>query len=294
MILAAIDIGSNAVRLVIKESEKQAEGSTKFSELNFLRIPLRLGMEVFQGGYIPQEKADMLLDAVRSFALLMKIYKVEHCIACATSAMREARNGQEIRDIIQKETDIDIKILTGKEEAFILYQTSLQETLEPGFPYLFLDVGGGSTEVTLFEKEKILFQDSFKIGAIRRLRKAVPEDEPERLKIALRANTRNLKKLRLVGTGGNINKVYSMNKLKDKKPLRLDVLKESYQRLKECSVQERIRLFNLKKDRADVIVPALETYISVMEWTDIDEMQVPRTGLADGLIRLLFMRKSKE
>lgn len=292
MILAAIDIGSNAVRLLIMEASEFKDGSVDFTKLNFLRVPLRLGMDVFQTGLIGEQKATLLIDTMKVFDQLMKLYRVEHMKACATSAMRGAKNAPELIKRVKAQVGIDIQVISGSEEAGIIYETHIAENLDHHQPYLYIDVGGGSTELALFSKGRVMFKESFDIGTIRLLNDSVPVRQKAHLKQFVKTHVRDLKNLKAIGTGGNINKIRSMSRIKDKFPLTLGLLKEYLKELGNCTVEERMRLYNFRRDRADVIVPALEIYIALMRWAGIDQIFVPRIGLGDGLIRMLYQESS--
>lgn len=289
MILAAIDIGSNAARLLIMEARQYKGGETDYTKLNFLRVPLRLGGDVFQTGYISREKAEALSDTMKIYALLMKIYKVEHFRACATSAMRDAANGREIAAAVRSNTGIGIQIISGSEEAGIIYETHIAENMDPDQPFLYIDVGGGSTELTLFSKGHVLFKKSFNIGTIRLLNNLVTEKQLEDLKLFVKEHTKSFKNLRAIGSGGNINKIYTLSRTKEGKSLNIELLKDYYKELNGAGIEERMHLYKLRRDRADVIVPALQIYTSVMRWAGIAEIYVPKIGLADGIIKMLFM-----
>ncbi|MGC4059053.1 MAG: exopolyphosphatase [Chitinophagaceae bacterium] len=292
MILAAIDIGSNAARLLISEAVPYKGGGVDYTKLTLLRIPLRLGFDVFEKGFISPEKQKQMVDTMKAYKLLMDIYKVEHYRACATSAMRDATNGQEIIRNIEKETGIRIEIIGGQEEASILYETHIAENLGDNKPSLYIDVGGGSTEVTLFADNRIVFKESFNIGTIRLLNKSVTEEQWEHMKWYIKTYTADYPSLCAIGSGGNINKIFSLSKKKEGKPLPLEVLKDYYRELSASTVEERMHLYNFRADRADVIVPALQIYIAVMRWCRADEIYVPRIGLADGLIRMQYAQKN--
>lgn len=288
MILAAIDIGSNAARLLITETSVYKDGTVDFTKLNLLRVPLRLGFDVFTQGAIAEEKKKKLIDTIKMYKLLMDIYKVEAVKACATSAMRDASNGKKILDEIKKETGVDINIISGQEEANVIYETHIAEKLIEGRSYLYIDVGGGSTEVTLFSHNEIIFKESFNIGTIRLLNGAITEEQWEHMKWYIKTHTKDYKPVEAIGSGGNINKIFSISKRKEGKPLALDLLKDYHKELSYSSVEERKHIYNLRSDRADVIVPALEIYIAIMRWADADEIYVPKIGLADGLVKMLY------
>lgn len=288
MILAAIDIGSNAARLLITEASVYKDGSVDFTKLNLLRIPLRLGFDVFSNGFISDEKKRKMIDTIKAYKLLMDVYKVEALKACATSAMRDASNGAQVLAEIKKETGIDVSIITGQEEANIIYETHIAEKLNTDKSYMYVDVGGGSTEVTLFANNHIVFKESFNIGTIRLLNGSVSDEQWEHMKWYIKNHTKDFQPVEAIGSGGNINKIFSISKRKEGKPLPLDLLKDYYKELGLNSVEERQHLYNLRSDRADVIVPALQIYIAVMRWANADEIYVPKIGLADGLVKMLY------
>lgn len=288
MVLAAIDIGSNAARLLITEAAPYHDGTVDYTKLTLLRVPLRLGIDVFQAGSISEERIGRFIDTMRVYKLLMKIYKVEAFKACATSAMRDAANGPGIIARIKNETGIDISIITGQDEANIVYETHIAENLDLDKAYLYIDVGGGSTEVTLFAKGEIQFKESFNIGTIRLLHNSVTERQWDDMKNAVKAAVKGFAPVTAIGSGGNINKVFSISKRKEGKALPLDLLRDYHKELSAATVEERMHRYQLREDRADVIVPALQIYISLMRWADAEEIHVPKIGLADGLIKMLY------
>ncbi|MFM6995205.1 MAG: exopolyphosphatase [Sediminibacterium sp.] len=287
MILAAIDIGSNAARLLICEVIKN-NTETEFNKLNLIRIPLRLGFDVFEKGYIGFRKKKMLLNTIDAFSALMKVYEVDHYIACATSAMRDASNAKEIIKEIKADTGIKIDVISGDLEAEIIYENHIAELLDTNKSYLYIDVGGGSTEVTLFHKSTVAFQQSYNIGTVRILTNKVDDATWEDLKQTLKEMAKKYPKMIAIGSGGNINKIFSMVNSKTLKSLPIEIIREFYKVLEPLTVDERIHTYNLKKDRADVIVPALRIYANAMKWANIDEIHVPKIGLADGLINHLY------
>ena len=288
MILAAIDIGSNAARLLISETSVYKDGTVDFTKLTLLRIPLRLGFDVFDNGYVTDIKKQKLIETLKAYKLLMKIYNVEAYKACATSAMRDALNGPQILKEIQDQTGLDIKIITGLEEANILYETHIADNLGDNKSYIYIDVGGGSTEVTLYSHNQTIFKESFNIGTIRLLHNKVSDEQWEHVKWFIKTHTKDHLPLEAIGTGGNINKIFSISKRKEGKPLPLELLKDYYKELSYSTLEERKHLYHLRDDRADVIVPALQVYISIMRWAQADEILVPKIGLADGLIKILY------
>jgi exopolyphosphatase / guanosine-5'-triphosphate,3'-diphosphate pyrophosphatase len=288
MILGAIDIGSNAARLLITEV-RENDKMPEFEKLNLVRVPLRLGFDVFEKRQISPEKMAMLLNTIQSFKYLMDAYRVTDYKAAATSAMRDAQNGAEIIDAVENSTGIRIEIISGDDEAAFIYENHVAEHLADDNSYLYIDVGGGSTELTCFSDNRLLFKKSFNIGTIRLIKNQVTEAHWDQMKDFLKKEMRTMAKhLTAIGSGGNINKVFSLSKRKDGKPLTLELLKDYYKELNSFSVPDRMRLYNLKEDRADVIVPALQIYVNVMRWIDAEEIFVPKIGLADGLIQALY------
>lgn len=288
MRLAAIDIGSNAARLLISDVVRNKEGKPDFNKLNLVRVPLRLGFDVFEKKEISREKQEMIIQTIRAYKCLIDVYDVKYVKACATSAMRDAINGNEIIELVKNETGIEIKIISGDEEAAVIYENHVAENLDKDHSYLYIDVGGGSTELTFFSQNQLVFKQSFNVGTIRLLKNQVEEKHWDEIKNYIREKIKNHKQVVAIGTGGNINKVFSMSKKKDGKPLALDLLKDYYKELSSFSLYERMRTYNLREDRADVILPALQIYINVMRWASIEEIFVPKIGLADGLLHTLY------
>ncbi len=288
MILAAIDIGSNAARLLITEVKQGPNGKAVFNKMNLVRVPLRLGFDVFEGKTISVEKKEMFLQTMQAFKFLIKAYKVEAVKACATSAMRDALNAPEIISAIKKATGIPIEIITGDMEANLVYENHVAENMDTDHSYMYIDVGGGSTEISFFSNGILVFKKSFNIGTIRILKKMVTDLEWEELKNTLKAVTKGHKEVVAIGSGGNINKIFSLSKRKDGKSLDLELLRDYYKELGAVSLEERITKYFLRPDRADVIVPALQIYINVMRWTGALEIYVPKIGLADGLVQHLW------
>ena len=288
MRIAAIDIGSNAARLLINEVTEPKKGKPQFTKLNLLRIPLRLGMDVFTKGEIGPERQQMVIDSMNVFRNLMKIYKVDHYRACATSAMRDAKNGKKIIEEVKKTSGIDIEIITGDEEAALVFENHVADTLDKNSSYLYIDVGGGSTELMFYENGKMEYEKSINIGTIRLLDGLVTEDLWKELKEEIRKNINSKKPIVAIGSGGNINKIFSMSKTKDGKPMSSAYLKKYYKEMNELTVAERMSKFNLREDRADVLVPALQIFNNVMSWSDIDKIFVPKISVADGLIHSIY------
>jgi exopolyphosphatase/guanosine-5'-triphosphate,3'-diphosphate pyrophosphatase len=291
LILAAIDIGSNAARLLISQVSVYQDGTVDYTKLNLLRVPLRLGFDVFNGGSIGEDKIHQLVETLKAYKLLMSIYKVTAFKACATSAMRDTANSKEILKRVKEETGIEVKIITGQEEANIIYETHIAENLNFEKSYLYVDVGGGSTEVTLFSKNAIVFKESFNIGTIRLLHDKVTEEQWEHMKWYLKTHVKDYQPIEVIGSGGNINKVFSISKRKEGKPLPAELLRDYYKELSAATLAERMHRYQLREDRADVIVPALQIFICIMRWAGADEIYVPKIGLADGLIKMLYQEQ---
>ncbi len=288
MRLAAIDIGSNAARLLIVEVSFNQEGLPQFNKLNLVRVPLRLGFDVFERGEISKEKRGMILQTMKAYSHLINAYDVKQIITCATSAMRDASNSTDIIRKVKLETGLEIEIISGDLEASIIYENHVAENMDANNSYLYIDVGGGSTELTFFTDGKLTFKKSFNIGTIRLLKDMVDDDKWNELKDFIKLKTKGYKKIIAIGTGGNINKVFSLSKKKDGKPLNIELLKDYFKEISSFSLEDRINIYKLRVDRADVIVPALQIYINVMRWAEAEEIYVPKIGLADGLIQHLY------
>jgi exopolyphosphatase / guanosine-5'-triphosphate,3'-diphosphate pyrophosphatase len=288
MKLAAIDIGSNAARLLITEVTEDKAGNTVFSKLNLVRVPLRLGFDVFEYGEISKPKIGMILQTMKAYRHLLNAYGVEHLLACATSAMRDAKNAADIIRKVKLETGIEIEVVSGDKEANLVYENHVAENMDKANSYLYIDVGGGSTELSFFTGGTLNYKKSFNIGTIRILKDMVNAAMWDDMKETLRSITKGQKEVVAIGSGGNINKIFSMSKRKDGKPLALELLKDYYKELGSVPLQERMRLYSLREDRADVIVPALQIYTNAMRWAGAEQIFVPKIGLADGLIRHLW------
>ncbi len=288
MRLAAIDIGSNAARLLISDVIAGSEASPEFIKIALIRVPLRLGFDVFDKGEISPVKTEKILKTIKSYKLLLDIYDVKHLKACATSAMRDASNGSAIIKRVKEETGIEINIITGQEEASLIYENHIAENMTAEESYLYIDVGGGSTELTFFSDGKLVFKESFNIGTIRLLKNQVAENNWDEMKEFVKTRTKGFHHVTAIGSGGNINKLFSISKRKEGKPLTLDLLRDYYKEFSNMTVTQRMSFYKLREDRADVIVPALLIFINIMRWTDTEEIFVPKIGLADGLIHTLY------
>ncbi len=288
---AAIDIGSNAVRLLIKRvSPDYKDGRDKLSKVLLLRVPLRLGFDVFGEGKISPEKADRMRRLMKAYRQLMKIYGVEHYRACATSAMRDAVNGMDIIKKIKKNTGIKIEIIDGQEEAQIVYNNHLECQEDRNGNYMYVDVGGGSTEINLLVNGVLTYSKSFNIGTVRILTGGVTEAAWQQMRDEIEAHTKNYPVINIIGSGGNINKLYRLIEKKDKKRKRIPVasLQQIYDRMKILTTEARMDEFNLKPDRADVIVPASEIFLCIAEKIHAEYIYVPEIGLSDGIIDKLY------
>ena len=288
MRLAAIDIGSNAARLLITEVTTDEKNNPVFNKLNLIRVPLRLGFDVFETSQISKQKIGMLIQTMKAFKHLMNAYEVKHVKACATSAMREAKNSDDIIRKVKLETDIVIEVITGDMEAGLVFENHIAETLDKEHSYMYIDVGGGSTEISFFSNGTLNYKESFNIGTIRLLQNQVVEKTWDLMKEIIKTVTKGQKEVMAIGSGGNINKVFSMSKRKEGKPLTLELLKDYHRELSSVGLDDRMRLYNLRADRADVIVPALLIYTNAMRWAGATEMYVPKIGLADGLIHHMW------
>lgn len=288
MRLAAIDIGSNAARLLISDVIPGPQTIPEFIKVALIRVPLRLGFDVFDKGEISPGKVEKIIKTIKSYKLLLDIYEVKHLKACATSAMRDAVNGNAIIKKVKEETGIEISIISGEEEASFIYENHVAENMTVDESYLYIDVGGGSTELTFFSDGKMVFKKSFDIGTIRLLKGQVSEAMWDEMKEFIKVKTKGYHHVTAIGSGGNINKIFSLSKRKEGKPLSLELLREYYKEFSTLSMPQRMSLHKLREDRADVIVPALLIYINVMRWTDTEEIFVPKIGLADGLIHTLY------
>jgi exopolyphosphatase/guanosine-5'-triphosphate,3'-diphosphate pyrophosphatase len=288
LILAAIGIGSNAARLLITEVVEQANEKPRFNKLNLFRVPLRLGFDVFETNHISEERTKMLLDTMQGFRHLMNAYKVEAVKACATSAMRDATNSEQVIATVAEKAGIQIEIISGDTEANLVYENHVAENMDRDHSYMYIDVGGGSTEISFFTNGILIFKNSFNIGTIRLLKNLVDDAQWEEMKSSIKNVSKGQKAVIAIGSGGNINKVFSLSKRKDGKPLSLELLRDYHRELEAFPLEERIVRYNLRKDRADVIVPALSIYINAMRWAGADEIYVPKIGLADGLVQHLW------
>ena len=285
---AAIDIGSNAVRLLISTITEQEGREPIFKKTSLVRVPIRLGADVFISQIISEENKLRMIDTMQAFKLLMKSHKIEKYKACATSAMREAKNGKSIVNEIAEKTGVEIEIINGSHEAAIIATTDLNLLIQSDKTYLYVDVGGGSTEFTLFSNGETLASRSFKLGTVRLLKNIAEPEIWEEVETWVREVTKNYNKIDLIGSGGNINNIFKSSGKAIGKPLSFLYLSSYYQLLNSFTYEERITELNLNDDRADVIIPATRIYLSAMKWTKARRIYVPKIGLADGIIKSLY------
>ncbi|RWY54180.1 Ppx/GppA phosphatase family protein [Mucilaginibacter gilvus] len=289
---AAIDVGSNAVRLLIANIIEN-NGSVSFKKNTLVRVPVRLGDDAFLNKHISDKKADDLVKSMQAFKNLMDVFKVTEYMACATSAMREADNGQEVAERIKTEAGIDLQIVHGQSEAEIIYASHAEINIDKDKNYLYIDVGGGSTELSLFSRGELQASQSFNLGTIRILDNQDKEETWNEMKDFIREHTRHHKNIFGIGTGGNINKLYKLSNEKDGAPLTYVKLKALYNYLDSFSMKERINVLGLNQDRADVIIPACEIYLTVLKCANIKSMYVPTVGMVDGIIQTLIDKNQK-
>lgn len=288
---AAIDIGSNAVRLLISTITEQEGKETTFKKTSLVRVPIRLGADVFTTGKVSEENIKRMIDAMKAFDLLMKVHKTQRYRACATSAMREAENGNEVARMIQRESGIEVNIIDGKDEAAIIAATDLHELIKTDKTYLYVDVGGGSTEFTLYSNGSMVTSRSFKLGTVRLLNDMITEDIWQETEEWIKEVTKKYTKIDLIGSGGNINNIFKSSGKSAGKPLSFLYLSSYYQLLQSFTYEERITELNLNQDRADVIVPAAKIYLSAMKWSRARRIYVPKIGLSDGIIKSLYQEQ---
>ena len=285
---AAIDIGSNAMRLLIANIVEQDGKDTQFNKNSLVRVPIRLGQDSFTVGEISQDNIERMIDAMKAFQLLMKVHKVENYLAFATSAMREAKNSNEVIALVRKESGVRIEIIDGEKEAAIIASTDLHHLLKTDKTYLYVDVGGGSTEFSLFSNGKIVVSKSFKAGTVRLLNEMVLEVVWEEMEQWITENTQGYEEVILIGSGGNINKIFKMSGKMQDKPLSYIYLNSQYAYLNSLTYEQRIAELGLNLDRADVIIPATKIYLNAMKWSGARTMYVPKIGLSDGIVKAMY------
>ncbi|WP_157206588.1 Ppx/GppA phosphatase family protein [Mariniflexile maritimum] len=285
---AAIDIGSNAVRLLISNIIEQKGKPVLFKKNSLVRVPIRLGSDVFLNHKISKENTQRILDTMHAFKLLMKSHKVVKYKACATSAMRESLNGKQVVDLVFKQSGIKIDVIEGEEEAAIIAATDLNSYIDKSKTYLYVDVGGGSTEFTVIHEGNPVTSKSFKIGTVRLLNDMVSNEAWHELEQWIKTHTVGYEKISVLGSGGNINKIFKVSGKALGKPLTYFYLTSYYNMLQRYSYEERITELDLNQDRADVIIPATRIYLSAMKWSGAKNLYVPKIGLADGIIKSIY------
>ena len=287
--LAGIDIGSNAVRLLVANVITENGSLARFSKSALVRVPIRLGADSFIKGEISEENKNRMIKAMKAFKLLMSVHGVTKSYACATSAMRDASNGADVAQEILEKAGVKINIIDGKKEAAIIFSTDLSTLIEKTKSYLYVDVGGGSTEITIFSKGKIINSKSFKIGTVRLLNKQKSFQHVwHSMEIWIKENAENLKNIHLIGSGGNINKLFKMSGKPIRTPLSLTYIESQFEFLKQLTYEQRIQQLDLNPDRADVIIPATKIYLNAMRWSGAKKIYVPKIGLADGIVKSLY------
>lgn len=292
MRLAAIDIGSNGARLLIKNFRTTAEGTQQISRVMYMRVPLRLGSDVFTLGKISKERMLMMKHMLKAFKQIMKLNQVDDYRACATSAMRDAENGKKVLNKLRKSTGIDIEIINGREEAHLLCNNIVENIGSAKGNYAYIDVGGGSTEISLLHDGALTHSQSYNIGTLRMLGGMVSKETVEKMKADLKGFADNMPDIKIIGSGGNINKLFKLTHAKrENRYVTVGEIKELYSKLKVLSVEERIEQFQLKADRADVIIPAAEIFVTAAEALGCDTVQVPNISLADSIIDGLYRDK---
>ena len=291
---AAIDIGSNAIRILISNVIQTEDKSVYFQKNALVRVPIRLGEDSFTMGEISKRNIKRMVKAMKAFKLLMNVHGVSEYLAYGTSALREANNGSHVIDIIKKKAGVKVEIIDGTKEAEIISNSKISDFLNTRKTLLLVDVGGGSTEFTILNEGKNITSKSFKIGTVRLINNMVDERVWEQIKIWLQKHTKEFNKITLLGSGGNINKLIKLTKVKEGKPLSLISLNVIYKELESLSYEERMINFELNPDRADVILPAARIYLKALEWSGGQNIYVPKVGLSDGMIKYLYNKSKKK
>jgi exopolyphosphatase/guanosine-5'-triphosphate,3'-diphosphate pyrophosphatase len=287
----AVDIGSNAIRLLVVTVIEQEGKDTIFKKTSLVRVPIRLGAEVFLEGRISENSANRMIDAMQAFRLLMKTHNVVRFRACATSAMREASNGRQIAETIKAKSGLTINIINGNDEAAIIASTDLKSLIADEKVFLYVDVGGGSTELTLFANGTNVASKSFKLGTVRLLEGLVDEIVWNEMETWIKKETKDFKRVSMIGSGGNINTIFKKSGKKIGQPLSYFYLSSYYELIKSLTFDERITELDMNPDRADVVVPATRIYLSAMKWSKSKNVFVPKIGLSDGIVRSLYNEK---
>ena len=288
--LAAIDIGSNAIRILIANVVQEVGEHPVYMKSEMIRVPIRLGQDSFTVGEISNKNMKRVLKAMKAFRLIMKVNGVKHYMACATSALRESNNADELVALVKKKAKIKIEVIDGRKEAEIISNTTILNDFGQNLNYLYVDVGGGSTEFSLLEEGKRIVSKSFKTGTVRMINNMVNEKVWLEIEKWIQTHTAGIEKIALLGSGGNINKVFKLSNTKEGKPLTYIKINTFYQDLKKLTYEQRILKYNLNLDRADVILPALEIYLKALKWSGASKVFVPKIGLADGMIKMMYKK----
>ena len=289
---AAVDIGSNAIRLLITTVIEKEGFPTQFKKTSLVRLPIRLGADVFLKGNVSPVNYQRLLDAMQAFSLIIKTHKVVAFRACATSAMREAKNGLEIVSKLKAATGIDIQIIDGNDEAAIIASTDLKQLISDNKVFLYVDVGGGSTEFTVFANGQNIASHSFKLGTVRIINGMVDDAMWEQAQQWVTQHTKAYSKINVIGSGGNINSIYRFSEKKVGQPLSYLFMSNFYEKVKQYDYNQRVFELKMNPDRADVIIPATRIYLSAMKWAKAKNMYVPKIGLADGIVKQLYNERN--
>lgn len=285
---AAIDIGSNAVRVLISNVVESEGHPTKFLKSSMVRVPIRLGEDSFTVGEISVKNKKRIVKAMKAFKHIMKINNVKQYMACATSALREANNAQEIVEAVKDKTGIEIQIIDGKKEAEIISTTNIFASINKKRTFLYIDVGGGSTEFSVLVNGERIVSKSFKAGTVRMINQLVSDKVWEEIEQWIERHTHMYSKLAILGSGGNINKLFKMAGIKEGRPLSLIKLNTLYKELSNLTYEERILKWELNTDRSDVIIPAIQIYLKALQWSGASEIFVPKIGLSDGMIKVMY------
>ena len=291
MRLGGIDIGSNAVRLLVADVLEQKDGDLRVKKLKLFRVPVRLGIDTFSEGMIAPTTVEKLIKAMKAFRLMMEVYDVEDYMACATSALRQSSNKQEVVANVATQSGIHIQIIDGEQEAELIQSNRITHLLDKRFDHLYMDVGGGSTELSLLSGEQFSHARSFQVGTIRLFKNKVKPTEWQAMEDWLTQTIKPQKPLAIIGSGGNINRIFKRAYLRAGTPLLYSYLKQERELLAALDIQDRVQLQDLNIDRAEVIVPALDIFLFVMEATGIQQVFVPKIGVADGLVKRLYRQK---
>ncbi len=292
--LGAIDIGSNSVRCLISNVVYK-DGYTYYRKVSLIRLPIRLGHEVFLNGALSEDTAARFAEGMQAYKHLLKVHGVQDFRAVATSAMREAANGAELVKKVRKSTGIDIQIIDGAEEARLVFNSKLYDIIQaPQEYFIYIDVGGGSTELSILHDQDVIASESFKIGGVRVMNGLDTEEEWLRMKKWTERHMRNFHNKAAIGAGGNINKLHKISLRSLNKPLRLSYIEDQFDMISALDVEERVTQLGLNFDRADIIVHALPIYMKVMQWAGVGKIYVPKIGVSDGLIRDLYHKEYKE